>query len=368
MFKESTLSIYGGKPYPQMTVPATSTAVFMPFTSRQWITNVRGTTDWKQLGNSTTYPANAQYYALLKPYYSTPDRLASVAGNGTFFVSNAVQISDLNRVLGYYIKANTPMTPVTLTGTQANGGFGSLEILSMAFNPANNVYIAAGNQIGTTSSGVRAFRSLDAINWTVIDLGGFATSHDTNNWIVFNNGSFFLSYENSVTPPFSTVMLKSVDGITWTTFNAPNATSSSWKISAMNNLLFAVGDNNTFYVSSNTSGAITWTQRTQTGILPAGNAPILPQYYVNSTYFYMPEALIDSYYTSPNGYNWTPHTNTQDLWRATVFGTNFMAVDSLGLNIYRSADGINWTLNEVAIIAPDGIASEVTALHYGSLS
>ena len=209
----------------------------------------------------------------------------------------------------------TPSSGVTIYTQRMTAGVNGTSFNSIAYN-GSNLWIAAGQ------SG-KLFSSSNGTSWTS-RTSGFGTSEILN--VAFGNGIF-------VAVGVSGLMSTSTDGITWTVRTSAFGTAQINHVAYLNGLWVAVGNqiSSGFGISTSTD-AITWTARTASGSATNGANMVA---FANSQYVIVGNgAGGNSAAFSSNGTSWTSFNPTAGTALFYVTYINNYWYVMAGTNIY----------------------------------
>jgi len=237
---------------------------------------------------------------------NTPTYSDVIYKNNSTWISDKLSnqllgLSDIGYFNGMYVMtSNNNATPIfvsddgivwTTSGLTTN----SVSIASTSLNKVsylNNIYVAVGDNIVS---------SIDAYNWVeryrVTNLVLYSVSGITiNNFIGFIAVGYGPDY--SVIPTVTkSVVLRSLDGVTWSDVTPSGSTESIYGVTSGNNIIIIVGDNGTIF-------------------------------------------------TSTNGSNWVNVSSGSDNLTNIIYADDlglFVAIGELGVILTSSDDGVTWT-------------------------
>ena len=268
---------------------------------------------------------------------------------GTTWLSNKlseqpVGLSDIGYFDGKYIITSTnTATPIFVstdgvswatTGlVDGTVSIDSTQLYSVSY--LNGKYIAVGNNIVS---------STDAYNWREVYSFYGSTMYSISGITITNfNGFIAVGYgpDYSVIPTVTqSVVLNSLDGITWTNVTPSGSAETLYGVTSGNNTIIIVGDNGTIFTSINSSN---WVN------VGTGSYNLRDVSYSSDLGLFVIVGLAGAILTSSDdGATWTDVTDS-DITTENLNGITWNEIDNefivAGNNnvILQSTDGIIWT-------------------------
>ena len=286
-----------------------------------------GNSPYPTLDNITTDTINWSQYSTT----TTPYNYYNIASGNNVYVRTAITLVGGNVVQYSYDGQHWNNASLILSADQ--------QVDDLIFG--NGIFIIVFQSIFPTYPYDYAY-STNGINWTSNYFPNH-TSTNTYNSISFGSGYFTAGQTQVPGTASLNTIVKSTDGITWSTSTLPIGVDG-WETFSGNNKFFALGfiDPSTYNGYQSSDFGVSWTPLTFSG------GTFIPQIYGNGIYisngkpFDKNANFGSTYYTSTNGYNWMPQSNTYNLIRIIYAHGGFMGINNNGSTAAVSGNGINW--------------------------
>jgi len=295
--------------------------------------------------NGTTYfaPANTPTYSDI-----------TNSTNGTTWVSNKlsnqpIALTDIVYAdTKYVMSSQNNVTPILvstdgLVWTTTGLTIGSVSIDNTSLNSVdyfNGIYVAVGDNI---VSSVDAYTWIERFNFTNMVLYGVSaiTITNFNGFIAVGVGPDY-----SVIPTITqSVILKSLDGISWTNITPSASAETLYGASSGNNTIVVVGNNGAIFTSINGSN---WNN------ISTGSANLRDITYSDSLGLFVIVGETGFISTS-DGSTWSVETSgTTENLNSVIWNSDLSEFIVTGNNnvILKSTNGTNWTISNIFITDP----------------